>query len=113
MKQPIESDFDVRNHDCRCGRLSIAVLGRCNSFAKHHDLAGCLISTPSTASHVMSGTLRRAGPSSSRNCMPELRQPEADHPGYQANREKARGHGWRYAMSPTIAECLEHARQCE
>jgi len=22
MKQPIESDFDVRNHDCRCGRLS-------------------------------------------------------------------------------------------
>ena len=45
--------------------------------------------------------------------MPELRQPEADHPGYQANREEARGHGWRYIMSPTTAECLEHARQCE
>ena len=94
-------------------RVAIAALGRCNCFAELHDLAGCLISTPSTASHVMSGTLRRAAPSSSRNCMPEQRQPEADHPGYQANREKARGHNWRSSMSPTIAECLEHARQCE
>ena len=72
-------------------RVAIAALGRCNSFAKHHDLAGCLICIPSTASHVMSGTLRRAAPSSSRNCTPEQRQPEAHHPGYQANREKARG----------------------
>ena len=87
--------------------------GRCNSFAKHHDLAGCLICIPSTASHVTNGTLRRVAPSSSRNCVPEQRQPEAGHPGYQANREKARGHNWRYSMSPTIAECLEHARQCE
>ena len=63
-------------------RVAIAALGRCNCFVELHDLASCLISTPSTASHVMSGTLRRAGPSSSRNCMPELRQPEADHPGY-------------------------------
>ena len=55
--------------------------------------------------------VEEAAPSSSRNCMPEQRQPEADHPGYQANR--ARGHNWRYSMSPTIAECLEHARQCE
>src|SRR4029077_21246964 len=99
-------------------RVAIAAPGRCNSFAKHHDLAGCLICIPSTASHVMSGTLRRAAPSSSRNCMPEQRQPEAGHPGYQANREKARGHNWRghnwrYSMLPTIAECLEHARQCE
>ena len=91
----------------------LAALGRCNFFAEHHDLAGCLTCIPSTASHVMSGTLRRAAPSSSRNCMPEQRQPEADHPGYQANREKARGHNWRYSMSPTIAECLEHARQCD
>jgi hypothetical protein len=93
-------------------RVASAALGRCNSFAKHHDLAGCLICIPSTASHVMSGTLRRAAPSSSRNCMPEQRQPEVDHL-YQANKEKARGHNWRYSMSPTIAECLEHARQCE
>ena len=27
--------------------------------------------------------------------------------------DKARGHDRRYFMSPTIAECLEHARQCE
>ena len=82
-------------------RAAIAALGRCNSFAKHHDLVGCQICIPSTASHVMSGTLRRAAPSSSRNCMPEQRQPEADHPGYQANGEKARGHNWSYSMSPT------------
>ena len=99
-------------------RVAIAALGRCNCFDELHDLAGCLISTPSTASHVMSGTLRRAAPSRSRNCMPEQRKLEAGHPGYQANREKARGHSWRghnwrYSMSPTIAECLEHARQCE
>ena len=55
-------------------RVAIAALGRCNCFVELHGLANCLISTPSTASHVMSGTLRRAGPSSSRNCMPELRQ---------------------------------------
>ena len=93
--------------------VALTALDRCNSLAKHHAMARCPICIPSTASHVMSGTLRRAAPSSSRNCMPEQRQPEADHPGYQANREKARGHNWRYSMSPTIAECLEHARQCE
>ena len=27
--------------------------------------------------------------------------------------DKARGYDRRYFMSPTIAECLEHARQCE
>ena len=99
-------------------RVVIAALGRCNCFAELHGLAGCLISTPSTASHVTNGTLRRTAPSRSRNCMPEQRQLEAGHPGYQGNREKARGHSWRghnwrYSMSPTIAECLEHARQCE
>jgi len=94
-------------------RVAIAALGRCNCFVELHGLAGCLISTPSTASRVMSGTLRRVAPSSSRNCMPEQRQPDADRPGYQANREKARGHNRSYSMSPTIAECLEHARQCE
>ena len=73
-------------------RVAIAALGRCNCFDELHDLAGCLISTPSTASHVMSGTLRRTAPSRSRNCMPEQRKLEAGHPGYQANREKARGH---------------------
>jgi hypothetical protein len=45
--------------------------------------------------------------------MPEQRQPEADHPGYLVNREKPLGHNRSYLMSPTIAECLEHARQCE
>jgi hypothetical protein len=28
--------------------------------------------------------VEEGGPISSRNCMPEQRQPEADHPGYQA-----------------------------
>jgi hypothetical protein len=65
-------------------RVAIAALGRCNCFAELHGLADCQICIPSTASHVMSGTLRRVGPSSSRNCMPEQRQPQADHPGYQA-----------------------------
>ena len=87
-------------------RVAIAALGRCNCFAELHGLAGCLISTPSTASHVMSGTLRRAAPSSSQNCMPELRQPEADHPGYLIKQGSSTGHGWSYTMSPTIAECL-------
>ena len=45
--------------------------------------------------------------------MPEQRQPEADHPGYQAIGSKRGGHNWSYSMSPTIAECLEHVRQCE
>src|ERR1700722_9673964 len=72
-------------------RVAIAALGRCNCFAELHDLVGCLISTPSTAAYVMSGTLKRAALLSSWNCMPELRQPEANHPGYQVNREKARG----------------------
>jgi hypothetical protein len=56
---------------------------RCHSCAKPMQLLrrtsrfdGCLISTPSTASHVMSGTLRRGAPSSSRNCMPELANSE-------------------------------------
>jgi hypothetical protein len=44
--------------------------------------------------------------------MPEQRQPEAGHPGYQANREKA-----RVIIGGTqchqIAECLEHDRECE
>ena len=43
-------------------------------FAELHDLVGCLISTPSTAAYVMSGTLKRAALLSSWNCMPELRQ---------------------------------------
>jgi hypothetical protein len=30
-------------------RVTIAALGRCNCFDELHDLAGCLISTPSTA----------------------------------------------------------------
>ncbi len=94
-------------------RVAIAALGRCNCFGELLGLAGFLISTPSTASHVMSGTLRRAGRSSSQNCMPELRQPETDHPGYLVNQGSSTGHGWRFTMSPTIEECLARARQCE
>jgi hypothetical protein len=45
--------------------------------------------------------------------MPGLRQPEAEHASYSLNREKARGHVGVFSMSPTVAECLEHVRQCE
>jgi hypothetical protein len=45
--------------------------------------------------------------------MPGLTKPEAEHPGYLVKQGSSTGHGWRYTMSPTIAECLEHARQCE
>ena len=57
--------------------------------------------------------VEEGGPIKFTELQPEQRQPEADHPRYQANREKARVHNWSYSMSPTIAECLEHARQCE
>ena len=41
-------------------------------------------------------------------------EPEVERSGYQSNRrQSAGGHDRRYFMSPTIAECLEHARQCE
>ena len=43
-------------------RVAIAALGLCNCFAELHDLAGCLICIPSTASHATNGTLRRAVP---------------------------------------------------
>ena len=33
--------------------------------------------------------------------------------GLSAQRGSSTGHGWGYTMSPTIADCLENARQCE
>ena len=47
-------------------RVATAALGRCNCSAEHHDLAGCLICTPSTAAYVTSGMSRKEtqGPTS-------------------------------------------------
>jgi hypothetical protein len=60
---------------------------------------------------LRSATSVKSGGSTNR--MPGLTKPEAEHPGYLVKQGSSTGHGWRYTMSPTIAECLEHARQCE
>jgi hypothetical protein len=43
----------------------------------------------------------------------ETPQLEAEGAGYLIKQGSSTVHGWRYIMSPTIEECLEHARQCE
>jgi hypothetical protein len=60
---------------------------------------------------LRSATSVKSGGSTNR--MPGLTKPEAEHSGYLVKQGSSTGHGWRYTMSPTIAECLEHARQCE
>jgi hypothetical protein len=92
-------------------RVAITALGQWNSFAEHRDLAGCLACTPSTTSHVTSGTLKawqlkenaqgKAPAGLNRKC------------SVRVISQTGTKRGWRYFMSPTITECLEHARQCE
>ena len=47
-------------HTNKSVRVAITALGRCDCFAEHRDLVGCLSCIPSTASRAMSGTLKKA-----------------------------------------------------